>query len=338
MTELNPYRRVARVLAFGCYLLAGVFFVAGIFFTLAAATMDLSQLPIPNITNQRMAFMIVSMFTILVLMTVLIGVRVQQIYGQEYRQEKLAAKAAVAGLRLGSLGCALWAVPSTVGVLISGKLLATGEPAGWREIFVGASGFVLATIVMLSVAWMIHANFVRLTAKERQHAYEAYTAAIQPLQHRLAESEVREFVQAQTMEVLAKLDGPLKYNLLGFLSEHRFLTGSTRIGLQGADFRSVDLRRISLPEADLHGINLEQASLQGAVLHKVNLINANLKKADLTEAHLQGASLRKADLKEAVLERVNLRDADLTGAKVINEQLKTARMGNTIKPDGTVAD
>lgn len=170
MTEQNPHQHTGRFVAFACYFFAGLMLVAGIFFTLAAATMDMPQLSLQGVTNQRMAIMIASIFLIVVLMIVLLGWRIQSLFGQQHRQEKLAAKLTVGCLRLGGLGIALWAVPSTVTVLLTGKMLATGELAGFREIFVGISGFVLAILLMLSVAWFISANFVRPILEERQSA------------------------------------------------------------------------------------------------------------------------------------------------------------------------
>ena len=324
MAEPNPHRRTARILAFACYIFAGLVFVASIFFTLAAATVDMSQLPIQGVTNQQMAIMVASIFMIVFIIIVLLGWRVQSLFGQHRRQEKLVAKSAVGCLRLGSLGCGLWALPSTVTVLLTGKMLATGEPAGLREIFVGLSGFILAIILMLSIAWFISANIVPPNLEEGKRAYQAYLALIQPRLFRLAEPETRAYVQEQTMEVLTKLDTTLKSSLLDYLSKSALLTGATRIVLQAADFRRVDLRLINLPRADLREINLEEAKLQGANLFEANLYKATLKKADLSRANLQGANLQQADLTDAVLAGTNLRGAHLAGAIVTSAQLNQA--------------
>jgi hypothetical protein len=277
MAEPNPHRRTARIFAFACYIIAGLVFVSSIFFTLAAATVDMSQLPLEGVTNQQMVIMVASIFMIVTLIIALFGWRVQSIFGQQRRQEKLAAKSAVGCLRLGSLGCGLWALPSTITVLLTGKMLATGEPAGLREIFVGASGFVLAITLMLSIAWFISANFVRPNLAEGRRAYRAYLDLIQPRLPELAEPETRAYVQEQTIEVLKKLDTTLKSALLDYLSKSGLLTGPTRIVLQGADFRRADLRLINLPRADLSGINLDEANLQGATLFGANLYRASLK-------------------------------------------------------------
>lgn len=329
MADPNPHRGAARAAAFVCYVLAGFVLVAGAFFTLAAATMELSAPGLKGVTNARMAVMVASIFVIVALMISLSGWRIQRLFGQSRRQERLAAKAAVGCLRLGGLGCGLWALPSTFTVLLTGKMLATGEPAGLREIFVGASGFALAITLMLSVAWFISANFVRPGPEKGRRAYQEYLNRVQPRLAGLADLATRAYVQEQTMEVLAKTDATTKSVLLEYLSKVGLLTGATRITLQGADFRSADLHSINLPRADLHGINLEHAKLQDAILFEANLNGARLNKADLSRANLQGADLRAADLTDAVLDGANLRGADLGGATVTPAQLGRARLEQT---------
>lgn len=331
MADPNPHRRTARILAFICYIFAGFLLVAGTFFTLAAATMDLSQPPFESVTNARMAVMMASVFIIVALMIILLGWRLQSLFGQQRRQEKLAAKSAVGCLRLGSLGCGLWALPSTFTVLLTGQILATGEPAGLREIFIGSSGFILAIILMLSVAWFISANFVRPGLDEGRRAYGAYLERIQPSLSGLADPATRAYVQEQTMEVLTKLDTTLKSSLLAHLSKSGLLTGATRIVLQDADFRCVDLRSSNLPYADLRGINLEQADLRGAILFEANLYHARLNNADLSRANLQGANLQHADLTDAVLDGTNLLWANLDETIVAPAQLRRARLEKPLR-------
>lgn len=331
MAELNPHRQIARIFAFACYILAGLVLVFSVFFTLAAATVDISQLPMKDITNLRLAIMVASIFIIITLMIALFGWRVQSLFGQRRRKEKLAAKSAVGFLRLGSLGCGLWALPSTFTALITGTLLATGESVGITDMFVGLSGFLLAIILMLSVAWFISVNFVRLKTEERKRAYQVYLELVQQRLRGLADPETRAYVQEETMEALTKLDTTLKSVLLDYLSRSGLLTGDTPILLHNADFRRVDLRSISLPHAELSEINLEQAKLQGAILFEANLYKAKLKKADLRRANLQGANLQRADLTGAVLEGTNLRGANITGTIATPDQLKQARLD---KPSG----
>jgi hypothetical protein len=312
--------------AFVCYVLAGFVVVAGIFFTIVAASMELPAPGLEAVTNARMAVMVASIFAIIALMVSLLGWRIQRLFGQPRRQEKLAAKSAVGCLRQGSLGCGLWALPSTFTVLLTGKMLATDEPAGLREIFVGTSGFALVIILMLSVAWFISATFVRTSPEEGRRIYQEYLGRVQPRLPGLADLATRAYVQEQTIEVLAKLDMTSKRFLLEYLSRMGLLTGVTRITLQTADFRGVDLYSINLPRADLHGINFEHAKLQDAFLFEADLNGARLNKADLSRANLQDADLRMADLTGAVLDGANLRGADLGGALVTPAQLGRARL------------
>jgi hypothetical protein len=258
-------------------------------------------------------------------MIVLSGWRIQSLFGRERLPDKPVARSVVACLRLGSLGCGLWGLLSIFAMLLTGKILATGGPADWREIFAGPFGYVLAIILMLSVAWFISANIVRPNRGERRRAYETYVELTQSLLPKLAEPETRAYIQEQTIEILPKLDSTLKSNLLEYLSQSRLLTGDTRIALRKADFRGVDLRSISLPRADLSGINLEQANLQGAMLFEVNLNKARLKGADLSHAILQGANLQQADLSGAVLNGTNLRGAKYAESAITPEQRRLAK-------------
>ena len=338
MSEMNPHRQIARIFAFLCYFFAGLLVVAGIVFTVAVALTDLSVLPLKVGTNRQMAFISASIFLVIAGMITLFGLRVQKLFGQQRRQEKLAAKSAVGCLRLGSLGCGLWSLISVSMTAIIGKLLPTGEPAGAREAFVGSSGAILIILVMLSVAWFISVNYVRLRPDEVSRVYDAYRNDMKSLLVKMAEPETRAYAQQRTMEVLGLLDAPLKSRLLEFLSESGLLTGDTPISMRHADFRRIDLRSISLPRADLQEVNLEHATLHGAILFEVNLRKANLRKADLSRANLQKADLRQADLTEAMLENTNLSGADLTGAKVTLMQLEQAHLEKTFLPDGKMSD
>ena len=327
MIETNPHGRIARVFAFLCYIVAGFVLCSSIFFILAAAKMDLTQMQgVEGITNTRMTIMVTTVFGIIILMIILLGWRVQRLFGQHRRQEKPGARAAVGCLRLGSLGCGLWALPTVFSILTTGTVLSTGEPAGIQDLFIGASGFIVATILMLSIAWFISANFVRLNAAERKGVYQSYINLVQAQSLRMADPETRAYVQAQTIDVLKKLDPTLKSTLLQDLSKSNLLTGNTRIVLSNGDFSHVDLCLGSLPEADLREINLEEARLEGAMLAKVNLSKAKLKRSNLSRARLQEANLQQADLTEAVLSEAKLRGANLSRAILKNANLSHANL------------
>lgn len=323
MADPNPQRKTARVVAFACYILAAVVLFAGTFFTLAAATVELSGPGLEHITNGRMAVLMASLFIIIALMLVLIGRRIQLLLGQQYRQDKLVTRSTVGCLRLGSLGCGMWAFLSALMILLTG-IFPTGDPAGPKEIFMGSSGSILAIIFMLSVARFLSKNFVS-PKPEGGRAYQAYVARVQPKLPGLADPATRAYVQEQTFGIIKKLDGTSKGILMEYLGSSGLLNGNTRINLQDADFRGVDLHAINLPRADLHGINLEQAKLQDAILFEANLSRVRLNGADLSRANLQWADLRHADLTDALLDGANLSGADLTGAIYTASQLGRAR-------------
>src|SRR5688500_11598117 len=241
MIEANPHRRIARVFAFICYVVAGLLACVSVFFILPAAYMDLSQIRgVEGVTNARMTVMVGSMFTIWVLMIALLGWRIQRVFGQHLRIEKPVATGSVGCLRLGSLGCGLWAITTALGVIFTGQILATGEPAGIQDLFVGASGFIIAVTLMLSMAWCSSANFVRLNEQERKRAYQAYLYVVQANLPGVADPEIRAHLQEQTFGVLPKLDQSLKGTLLEHLSKSKLLSGGTRIVLRNADFRGAD--------------------------------------------------------------------------------------------------
>lgn len=326
MIEANPHRRAARTLAFICYIIAFCISCGSVFFILAAATMDMRQIPVKDMTNARMIIMVGSMFAIIVLMIVLLGWRIQRVFGQDRRQEKPVARSAVGCLRLGSLGCALWSLPTTLSILFAGQIIATGEPAGIQDIFIGSSGFALGVTLMMTIAWFVSANFVRLNDEERRNAYQTYLNLLQGRLPGMVDPQIRAYMQAQTVDVLAKLDTTLKSTLLEDLSKSNLLNGNTRISLSRLDFRRIDLRLSSLPEADLREINLDDAMLEGVMLSKVNLFRARLKRANLSHARLQEANLEQADLTEAVLKEAKLRGANLAGTVLKKANLTFANL------------
>ena len=327
MIEPNPYRRIARILAFICYVIAGLLLCVSSFFILAAANMDMTQVRgAEDVTNARMTAMVVSVFGIWIVMIALLGWRIQRVFGRHRCIEKPVARSAVGCLRLGSLGCGLWALPTAFGIIFTGRILSTGEPAGVQDMFVGASGFIVAITLMLSVSWFIKTNFVSLNEQERKRAYESYLDLVQANLPRVGDPETRATLQEQTFDVLGKLDQVMKGTLLKDLSQSNLLTGSTRMVLRNADFRGADLVLINLPEADLREINLEDARLEGALLSKVNLYKARLKKCNLSRARLQEANLEQADLTNAVLNEARLRAANLNRTILKKANLSQANL------------
>jgi uncharacterized protein YjbI with pentapeptide repeats len=327
MIEMNPYRRLARTIAFICYTVAGAVFCLGIFLTLVAATQDISYIPeAKGMSNAQFATMIGALFAVWTVMITLLGWRVQRVFGQHRRTEKPIGTAAVGCLRLSSLGCVLWSLPGALGIIFSGQVLTTGKPIGIPDLFVAVTIIAITITLMLSVAWFISANYLYPNNHERKHVYQTYLNGVQGELSRMADPETRARLQDQTLYVLTKLDQPLKGTLLKDLSESNLLTGSARIVLRNADFRGADLSLSDLPEADLREINLEEARLEGALLFKVNLYKARLKKCNLSRARLQEANLQEADLTEAVLNEAKLRAANLHRTILIKANLQGANL------------
>ena len=107
------------------------------------------------------------------------------------------------------------------------------------------------------------------------------------------------------------------------------------LNLQCADLRQAFLKGAKLSRANLskallmHAV-LEEAKLDGANLQDAELITANLHKTRLTSAHLQGvkmrfADLREADFLEADMRMANLEHANLQGANLYATHLQKAK-------------
>lgn len=327
MIEVNPHRRKAQTIAFICYVLAGAMFCLGVILTLTVAFQDMTHVRgVEGLTHARLSVIVASYFGIAILMVVLLGYRIQRVFGQHRRTEKSAARVAVGCLRLGSLGCGLWALPGLLGIIFTGQMLSSGEPAGIQDLFVITSVILVVIILMLSVSWFISINFGSLNEEERRGIYRGYLNVVHAELPRVADPETRAYLQRQTEDVLPKLDQPLKSTLLADLSKANLLTGGTRIVLRNADFRGADLSLSDLPGADLREINLEQARLEGSLLFKVNLYKARLKRCNLSRARLQEANLEQADLTKAVLKEAKLRAANLHRTILIKANLSGANL------------
>lgn len=329
MIEINPYRRIARTIAFICYVVAAAVFGGGILLSFVALTQPMDHMRGEGVTNRQLAAIVGSMFAIWTLMITLLGWRVQRVFGQHRRTEKPVARAAVGCLRLSSLGCLLWMMPGLLGIIFTGRSLSLGRPLSLEEWLVVASIMSVVIILMLTVAWFISRNFEELNDQERQLAYQAYLNFVQGESPGMADPETRASLQQQTSYVLPKLDQTLKGTLLKDLSKLNLLTGSTRIVLRNVDFRRADLCSSDLPEADLREINLEEARLEGALLSRVNLAKARLKRCNLSRARLQEANLQQADLTEAVLSGAKLRAANLHRARLEKANLSHANLQST---------
>ncbi|HKR11581.1 MAG TPA: pentapeptide repeat-containing protein [Pyrinomonadaceae bacterium] len=326
MIEINPYRRIARTFAFICYVIAAAVFGGGIFFSIVALTQTMDHVREEGITNARFALIVATMFATWTLMIFLFGWRVQRVFGQHRRTEKPVPRAAVGCLRLSSLGCLLWMAPGLMFIIFTGRSMFIGRVGSAAEWLVVAGNVAVVIILMFVVSRFITANFLALNDQERLRAYQAYLNAVQVESPRIADPEIRAFLQKQTSYVLPKLDHILKGTLLKDLSRLNLLTGSTRIVLHKADFRRADLCSSDLPEADLQEINLEEAQLEGALLSRINLSKARLKKSNLSRARLQEANLQQADLTEAVLSDAKLRAADLHGTTLEKANLSQANL------------
>jgi uncharacterized protein YjbI with pentapeptide repeats len=93
--------------------------------------------------------------------------------------------------------------------------------------------------------------------------------------------------------------------------------------LEGNFMLGSNLSRANFKAANLRGASLSRANLSGADLSMTNLTLAKLALANLTNANLDHADLSKADLLSANLTGVNL---------------DTAKLCQTIMPDGIASN
>lgn len=149
--------------------------------------------------------------------------------------------------------------------------------------------------------------------------------------------DIQQLAQAQTLTVLARLDGPRKGSLVRFLHGARLINVDKPIvHLIDADLSGVDLSDASLYHADLSGANLRYAELSDANLSEASLSDANLIGAFLYGADLQRADLSGANLRYANLSGANLRYADLTGADLSGANLSNADLAGADLSDAEV--
>jgi uncharacterized protein YjbI with pentapeptide repeats len=126
--------------------------------------------------------------------------------------------------------------------------------------------------------------------------------------------DIRQLAQAQSLTVLARLDGPRTGALV------RFLHGA---GLINRHKCIVEIANAKLSGAQLFGADLHDALLSQTILVHADLRHASLRGANLSDAILVRADLYDADLSGANLSGARLFGADLSGAAVTEEQLDT---------------
>lgn len=151
------------------------------------------------------------------------------------------------------------------------------------------------------------------------------------------EESTRNVARTYTLNVLRRLDGNRKGQILQFLYEANLIsTTNAVVDLHDANLINANLMFAELPHANLEHTNLTSANLEHANLSDANLEHAYLRKADLKLANLNRANLMHAELSDA-----DLRGADLEGALLGNCNLRNANLdgvdfSGAIMPDGTI--
>jgi hypothetical protein len=138
--------------------------------------------------------------------------------------------------------------------------------------------------------------------------------------------DIKQLAGAQTLTVLARLDGYRKGSVVRFLYGAGLIDRDpTIVGLSGANLIGTILIRD----------DLSNANFSGAFLTDSYLMATSLIRAKLTFTVLYGADLSLVDLTSADLSGANLSGADLSDAVVTEEQLATCiSLENATMPDG----
>ena len=321
-SSINPHKRLGRTVAILCFVLTGMLLFCGAFFVVAAATADLATLPLDNVTNNQLAILAAATALIPAVIALLMGYQIWRVWGSDQRQEKAGPRTAVGCLLTSSLGCGLWAILSAAMTLLTGRLLMNDAPAGMPEVLIGASGFVIAIIVMLLIAGYLWRFYVRLQPAEQERIQNVYFADLQAKMTQMGSLEAKAYVQTQTVWLLPQIDPARKRAVIQFLYDYDFLRGEHAIQLSGANLKQVDLRQLELPHLNLQGADLQGANLQNTNLYNANLRNTNLRQADCRNSNFYQADLSQADLRQAELAGAIFRAANFTAAKVTAAQLK----------------
>ncbi|MBX3013620.1 MAG: pentapeptide repeat-containing protein [Caldilineaceae bacterium] len=332
----NPHKTLGRTFALFFCCLSGATLFLGAFFVVAAATVELAGLPLGTFTNPQLAGVTAALFLIIALALLLTGRHIWRLWGHEQKPEKAGAQTTVGCLLISSLGCGLWAVLSAVITLLSGLMLMTGATAGWQDVLVASSGFVIAIIVMLLMAGYIQRFHVRLQPTEQEQALTNYVTNIQQKMSDLGIVESKAYVQTQTLALLPQLDANRKRTVIKFLYDLGCLRGAEAIQLNGANLRGVDLQKLELPQLNVQGADLQGANLQQANFGRANFHKANLRKANCSYSNFYQANLWAADLRQATLTGVDFKEANLTAATITLAQQRSVRsLENALMPDST---
>lgn len=146
--------------------------------------------------------------------------------------------------------------------------------------------------------------------------------------------DIRLLARAQTLTVLARLNGPSKGNLVRFLhgaglidtSQDKPILELAGADLSGADLSGTDLRKASFRNANLNCANFSDSDLGLADLTYTDLSGANLQNSNLISARLSDSDLSHADLSDADMHSAHMVNADLSNACLVNTRLRGANL------------
>jgi uncharacterized protein YjbI with pentapeptide repeats len=131
--------------------------------------------------------------------------------------------------------------------------------------------------------------------------------------------DIRQLAQAQTLTVLARLDGYRKGSVVRFLHGAGLIhRDQTIVALGGADLTGTILIGANITNANLSGAYLADSYLMGTILIRANLSGVGLSDANLPYADLSGANL--SDASGITNEELEQQALSLEGATMPNSQ------------------
>ena len=199
------------------------------------------------------------------------------------------------------MGSMRWVIGTILGILLILLLTIVVGTWFWEVSSIQTFALIVAGIVGFIGAIVGIGNWLaarrnlqqqRELAEQRaqEDALQAYFEQMGGLltEHNLLHADredIRQLAEAQTLTVVARLDGSRKRSLVRFLHEAGLINkDKPTVGLSGADLRRAELSGADLSDADLNGADLSNARLRRASLSGTDLSSADLSSADLFEA------------------------------------------------------
>lgn len=204
---------------------------------------------------------------------------------------------------------------------------------------------IVPVILFIGGTWFSHTSeqTQQRIANERyqQELYRGYLDQISTLilDHDLKEaeefSETRMFANSLTTSTLQDLEEERRNSLMRFLRSTGLATPEPGSEMPGGILRRGNLSNMDLSGTIMNAIDLQYARLENSDLtHAFLGAYADLRYAQFINTSLTNTDFENADIDEAVFAYTNLE----TAKNLTDEQLATAKICNTVLPNGSESD